>query len=73
MFLTTDLMLVTKSDLLPHVPFSVDAVIKDADEVTAEIEAFVLSSLKGDGMDEWRDWVLGKINEKQEKKMAVTG
>jgi hydrogenase nickel incorporation protein HypB len=30
MFLTTDIMLVTKSDLLPYVPFSVDAVIKDA-------------------------------------------
>ncbi|HQV33750.1 MAG TPA: hydrogenase nickel incorporation protein HypB, partial [Calditrichia bacterium] len=41
MFLTTDIMLVTKSDLLPYVPFSVDAVIEDAREVNAGITTFV--------------------------------
>lgn len=64
MFLTTDVMLVTKSDLLPYVPFSVDAVIKDAHEVNAKIETFVLSSYKGQGMDEWCDWLLEQIKEK---------
>jgi hydrogenase nickel incorporation protein HypB len=66
MFLTTDIMLITKSDLLPYVPFSVDAVIKDAYEVNKKIESFVLSSLKGDGMDEWCNWLLEKIAEKKE-------
>src|SRR6185436_2093627 len=47
MFLTTDIMLVTKSDLLPYVPFSVDAIIKDAHEVNSGIKPFILSSLKG--------------------------
>lgn len=37
-----DIMLLTKSDLLPYVPFSVDAVIKDAYEVNSSIETFVL-------------------------------
>jgi hydrogenase nickel incorporation protein HypB len=32
MFLTSDLMLVSKADLLPYLPFSVDAVVKDARE-----------------------------------------
>lgn len=75
MFLTTDIMLVTKSDLLPYVPFSVDAVIKDAWEVNSEIEHFVLSCLKGDGMDEWCNWLLEKVKEKKESKMAgsITG
>ena len=66
MFLTTDIMLVTKSDLLPYVPFSVDAVIRDAYEVNSKIETFVLSSLKGDGMDEWCSWLLEKAFEKKE-------
>jgi hydrogenase nickel incorporation protein HypB len=66
MFLTTDIMLVTKSDLLPYVPFSVDAVIRDAYEVNGKIESFVLSSLKGDGMDEWCNWLLEKVFEKKE-------
>jgi hydrogenase nickel incorporation protein HypB len=72
MFLTTDIMLVTKSDLLPYVPFSVDAVIKDAHEVNSHIEAFVLSSLKGDGVDEWITWLIEKVKEKKEANSSVT-
>ena len=72
MFLTTDIMLVTKSDLLPYVPFSVDALIKDAHEVNSHIEAFVLSGLKGDGMDEWITWLMEKVNEKKEVNSTVT-
>lgn len=70
MFLTTDIMLVTKTDLLPYVPFSVDAVIKDAKEVNNNIETFTLSSYKGDGMDEWCNFLLNKLKEKKEKNMA---
>jgi hydrogenase nickel incorporation protein HypB len=72
MFLTTDVMLVTKSDLLPYVPFSVDALIKDAQEVNSHIEAFVLSGLKGDGMDEWITWLMEKVNEKKEVNSTVS-
>jgi hydrogenase nickel incorporation protein HypB len=64
MFLTTDIMLVTKSDLLPYVPFSVDAVLKDAYEVNSDIKSFVLSSLNGDGMDAWCQWLLDRVGEK---------
>lgn len=72
MFLTTDIMLVTKTDLLPYVPFSVDAVIKDALEVNASIETFTMSSYKGEGMDEWCDFLLKKLKEKKEKSIEAT-
>ena len=65
MFLTTDLLLVTKSDLLPYVPFSVEAVIKDAHEVNAEIKTLVLSSYNGEGMDAWCDWLMEKVEQKR--------
>ncbi|HQU70954.1 MAG: hydrogenase nickel incorporation protein HypB [Calditrichaeota bacterium] len=68
MFLTTDIMLVTKSDLLPYVPFSVDAVIEDAREVNAGITTFVLSSLKGEGMAEWCEFLRRQV---QLKRTAV--
>ncbi|MEO6221205.1 MAG: hydrogenase nickel incorporation protein HypB [Ginsengibacter sp.] len=71
MFLTTDIMLVTKTDLLPYVPFSVDAVVKDAKEVNNNIETFSLSSYKGEGMDEWCDFLLQKLKEKKEKNMTA--
>ena len=71
MFLTTDIMVVTKTDLLPYVPFSVDAVIKDAKEVNGNIETFTLSSYKGEGMDEWCNWLLEKVKGKKEKKLPL--
>ena len=67
MFLTSDMMLVSKSDLLPYLPFSVDAVIKDAKEVNHELEVMQISALKGEGIDEWCDWLVEKVNKKQNK------
>jgi hydrogenase nickel incorporation protein HypB len=67
MFLTSELMLISKSDLLPYVPFSVEAVIKDAREVNPEIETITISSTSGDGIDEWCDWLLERVKEKKAK------
>ena len=65
MFLTSDLMLVSKADLLPYLPFSVEAVTKDAREVNHELEVIQISSLKDEGIDEWCDWLMDKINDKK--------
>jgi hydrogenase nickel incorporation protein HypB len=67
MFLTSDMMLISKCDLLPYLPFSVDAVIKDALEVNHELEVMEISALKDEGIDAWCDWLLKKIEEKQNK------
>jgi hydrogenase nickel incorporation protein HypB len=71
MFLTTDIMLVTKSDLLPYVPFSVDAVIQDAFEVNSDIQSFTLSAMKGDGMEAWCDFLVKQLEAKREKTEVV--
>ncbi|MCF6352809.1 MAG: hypothetical protein L3J06_07350 [Cyclobacteriaceae bacterium] len=60
MFLTSDMMLVSKSDLLPYLPFSVEAVIKDALEVNHELEVLQISALKDERIDAWCDWLLNK-------------
>lgn len=65
MFHTSELMLVSKSDLLPYVPFSVEAAIKDAREVNPDIEAISISSLKNEGLDEWCNWLENKLVEKK--------
>jgi len=65
MFFTSDMMLVSKSDLLPYVPFSVEAVTKDAREVNHELEVIQLSSISEEGIDEWCDWLLEKIQQKK--------
>ena len=75
MFLTSELMLVSKADLLPYLPFSVDAVVKDARDVNPTIDYLTISSTSGQGLDEWCNWLLEKVKEKkgvvQEKEFAV--
>jgi hydrogenase nickel incorporation protein HypB len=70
MFLTSELMVISKADLLPYVPFSIEAVTKDARDVNPDIEVITISSLKGDGMEEWCGWLVNKLKEKKEA-MAV--
>lgn len=65
MFLTSELMLVSKVDLLPHLPFSVDVVVQDARDINPTIKVIELSTIKGIGVDAWCDWLLEKVKEKQ--------
>jgi hydrogenase nickel incorporation protein HypB len=65
MFLTSDRMLISKADLLPYLPFSVEKVTQDAREINPTIEIQSLASIKGEGMDEWCDWLRAKVREKK--------
>lgn len=67
MFLTSELMLVSKSDLLPYVPFSVEAAAKDAREVNPDLSVLQISTLNGDGIDEWCNWLIEKLEAKKSK------
>lgn len=73
MFLTSDMMMVTKVDLLPYVPFSMDAVTQDAREVNHEIEVMTASSTKGEGIDEWCNYLIEKVKEKKAQAETVAG
>ncbi|MEQ8704427.1 MAG: hydrogenase nickel incorporation protein HypB [Phaeodactylibacter sp.] len=72
MFLTSEVMVISKCDLLPYLPFSVDAVVKDALDINPTIDVLELSSLKGDGMDAWCDWLLTKTAEKKAGSLTKT-
>lgn len=72
MFLTSELMLVSKADLLPYVPFSVEAAAKDAREVNPDLSVIRVSSLNGDGIDEWCNWLEEKLKEKKTKRQKAT-
>ncbi|MCB0565164.1 MAG: hydrogenase nickel incorporation protein HypB [Lewinellaceae bacterium] len=71
MFLTSELMLVSKSDLLPYLPFSVEAVVADARDVNPNIDVMQISSTTGEGIDQWCNWLLDKVKEKQEAANVV--
>jgi hydrogenase nickel incorporation protein HypB len=63
MFLTTDLMVVSKADLLPYCPFSIDAVVADARAVKADLDYLVTSATSGLGVDALCDRLLALVDQ----------
>lgn len=72
MFLTSELMLVSKVDLLEYLPFSVENVVADARDVNPDIDVLELSTIKDIGVDAWCNWILEKVAEKKEAATEVT-
>jgi hydrogenase nickel incorporation protein HypB len=58
MFRTSHALLITKTDLLPYVPFSPAAAIADARLVQPELQALQVSSLQGTGIEAWSQFLL---------------
>ena len=67
MFAASDLMLINKMDLLPHVDFDVDKAIAHARRINPRIRALKLSARSGEGMDGWIDWLMAA------RTLALTG
>lgn len=62
MFRASDVMLLNKIDLLPHLSFDVDACIEYAKAVNPDIKVFQVSATSGEGMLEWYQWLTNQIN-----------
>ncbi|HXZ51284.1 MAG TPA: hydrogenase nickel incorporation protein HypB [Burkholderiales bacterium] len=63
MFRAADLMIVHKTDLLPHVSFDVDKCIAYARRANPAIEVLRVSSTSGEGMSEWLGWLARGVAE----------
>ncbi len=57
MFQASDVMLLNKIDLLPHLNFDVEKCLDYARQVNPHIKIIQLSAKTGEGMDEWYDWL----------------
>ena len=57
MFAAAQLMILNKTDLLPHVKFDVARCIDLARRVNPAIEVIQLSATTGEGMDAWLHWL----------------
>lgn len=56
-FFKADLVLFTKIDLLPFVPFPLDEAHENARRIHPGVEMIDLSATNGQGMDEWMQWL----------------
>jgi hydrogenase nickel incorporation protein HypB len=59
-FRSADLMILTKSDLLPYVDFDVPRCLDYAHQVNPDLPMLMLSAKNGDGMSAWIDWLLAQ-------------
>jgi len=62
MFETSHLVIINKSDLLPHVDFRAEEFMKNARQVNHHLEFIELSAKTGEGMNAWYDWLLSQKN-----------
>ncbi len=53
MFRTSQALVITKGDLLPYVPFSVEAATRDARLIQPQLDVLIVSALKGEGIAPW--------------------
>lgn len=56
-FRTSDACVINKIDLLPYVPFSLEAVTADAHLVRGDLPVLPVSAFKGDGITAWCDFL----------------
>ncbi len=59
-FHAADLMIITKTDLLPYVEFDMNKCIEYARRINPTIEILSLSSIKGEGLYQWYEWLRKK-------------
>lgn len=60
MFRCADLVLITKMDLLPYVDFDLQACMDYARRIKPDVEILSLSTVNGNGLDEWYEWLRKK-------------
>lgn len=65
MFRASQLLLINKLDLLPHLHFDLDKCRQYAQRVNPEIEIIELSCYTGEGLDSWYGWLRQRLVEKK--------
>jgi hydrogenase nickel incorporation protein HypB len=65
MFRASNLMLINKLDLMPHLRFDLEKCREYAKRVNPEIEIIELSCYSGEGLDRWYYWLREQVGRKK--------
>jgi hydrogenase nickel incorporation protein HypB len=63
----SDLIVLNKVDLLPSVPFDLEAFRADVRRIKPGVELIELSAIKGDGMGRWLEWLRSQVVRETQK------
>ncbi|HBB33851.1 MAG TPA: hydrogenase accessory protein HypB [Cyanobacteria bacterium UBA8803] len=61
MFRASDIMILTKIDLLPYVQFDVERCLEYARTVNPQIRIFQVSATTGVGLESWYEWLISQF------------
>ena len=59
MFHSADAIVINKLDLLPHLDFDLELLRSNISAVNPDAAQFIVSARTGEGVEAWRDWLLG--------------
>lgn len=59
MFRSCELVVINKTDLLPHLDFDVELLVANIDRVNPEATVLQLSARSGEGVERFREWLFG--------------
>jgi len=61
MFSTADVLLLSKTDLLPHLRVNLQLMLDNALQVNPRLKIFPVSAYTGDGLDAWYRWLRDEL------------
>ncbi|MFP4671731.1 MAG: hydrogenase nickel incorporation protein HypB [Desulfohalobiaceae bacterium] len=66
LFAESSLLLLNKIDLLPYIQFDTQRASQSARAVNQDLEVLQVSAQTGQGLQQWYDWLRGKVQEKRQ-------
>ena len=63
MFSVSDVLIITKTDVLPYFDFDIDACIARAKKLNPGITVFTVSAKTGEGFDAWETWLIKAVQD----------
>jgi hydrogenase nickel incorporation protein HypB len=70
-FFKSSLLVLNKTDLLPYVPFDMEAARNNARSIHPGMEIIELSCLRGDGFDQWLQWIERQLQASRHQTLAA--
>ncbi len=65
MFRESSVCIISKTDLLPHLDFSLEEAIGNARQINPQLKFIEMSCKTGQGMDEWIEWLQARMEGKR--------
>jgi hydrogenase nickel incorporation protein HypB len=58
-----DVLVINKTDLMPYIDFKMDYFRQGVEMLNPGLKTFAVSCKTGEGIDEWAEWLIGKVEE----------